>query len=348
MSYGLAKAGINVLAGIDYDPTCRETYEKNNWPAKFLERDIASLEPADLACELKLEKNDDNLIFVGCTPCQYWSKINTDRRKSSETAFLLREFERFIIWFRPGFIVIENVPGLLSKKRQSILPQFERCLQTLGYAYAQGVVNTNFYGVPQNRHRYLLLASRLDKTIVLPKGRRNKNWIVRKFIGRHKGFPPIAAGTMDRTSKIHSAASLSAVNLLRIKKTPANGGTRESWKNDSDLQIPAYEGKDRIFADVYSRMYWNRPAPTITTRFNSFSNGRFGHPTENRAISLREGASLQTFPRHYIFKAPNQASIARQIGNAVPPALAVRIGRHLKRIHMMLATQNNAIRPEQV
>ena len=136
---------------------------------------------------------------------------------------------------------------------------------------------------------------------------------------------------------IHTTASLSKKNRMRIKKTHNDGGTRLSWKNDPELQIDAYRGKDNIFKDVYGRMFWDKPAPTITTRFNSFSNGRFGHPEEPRAISLREGATLQTFPKTYIFKSPNQASIARLIGNAVPPELAKRIGTTIIRSY------NNAI-----
>jgi len=112
--------------------------------------------------------------------------------------------------------------------------------------------------------------------------------------------------------------------------TPKNGGTRLSWKDVKELQIDAYRGDDTIFKDVYGRMLWDKPAPTITTRFNSFSNGRFGHPEENRAISLREGATLQTFPKTYIFTENNMAITARQIGNAVPPELARRIGLKLQ------------------
>jgi DNA (cytosine-5)-methyltransferase 1 len=115
--------------------------------------------------------------------------------------------------------------------------------------------------------------------------------------------------------------------------TAKSGGTRTAWKDDKKLQIPAYNGRDEIFRDVYGRMFWDRPAPTITTRFISFSNGRFGHPEEDRAISIREGATLQTFPKEFVFHGTSLGSLARQIGNAVPPALAERIGQHLSNIH---------------
>ncbi len=332
MSYGLARSGVKILAGIDCDPACKATYEHNNKPARFLERDIATLNPVLLAAELGVERNDDDLILVGCSPCQFWSKISTDKTKSEKSAFLLREFERFVDWFNPGFVVIENVPGLLTKKGQTILPQFKKFLESRRYSYAHGVINANLYGVPQNRIRYLLVATRLSDEIELPKGRKNRRLVVRNFLGIRNGFRRISAGHKDKTQFRHTAAELSAENAHRMRVTPKNGGTRASWKNDPDLQIAAYAGRDEIFRDVYARMYWDKPAPTITTRFNSFSNGRFGHPTQNRAISLREGATLQTFPKRYVFDATNESTIARQIGNAVPPALARRVGKHLIRV----------------
>jgi DNA (cytosine-5)-methyltransferase 1 len=129
---------------------------------------------------------------------------------------------------------------------------------------------------------------------------------------------------------MHTTAFLSDKNKKRIRKTPKDGGTRLSWKDHSELQIDAYRCKDNIFRDVYGRMFWNKPAPTITTRFNSLSNGRFGHPEEDRALSLREGATLQTFPKTYRFRGKQESINARLIGNAVPPDLAKRIGNKIK------------------
>jgi DNA (cytosine-5)-methyltransferase 1 len=257
--------------------------------------------------------------------------MNTDKRKSRKSIFLLTEFERFVDWFRPGFVLIENVPGLQSKKRPAILPQFKKFLRQRDYAIAHGVINAVDYGVPQKRKRYLLIATRLTKRIEMPAPSGTKLH-VRDRIGTHNGFAQIKAGHSDNTMFRHSAAALSPMNQQRISRTPVDGGTRASWRGDAELQIPAYKGKDRNFTDVYGRMFWDKPAPTITTRFNSLSNGRFGHPQENRAISLREGAVLQSFPKRYVFRGGNAAEIARQIGNAVPPALARRVGTHLLRV----------------
>ena len=330
MSYGLAKAKIKVLAGIDCDDSCRETYERNNKPAQFIKKNIIELSPLWLAKKLEISKHDDQLIFVACSPCQFWSKINTEKKKSRGTAFLLGEFERFVDWFRPGFVIIENVPGL-SKKRASLLPQFRQFLRDREYVFKQGVVNANHHGVPQNRRRYLLIATRVADEIDFPVSLKSKP-VVSDFIGPHNGFRSITAGHKDPTQFLHTAAALSEKNLRRIRKTPTDGGTRKSWKSNSELQLKAYRGNDGIFRDVYGRMYWDRPAPTVTTRFNSLSNGRFGHPNENRAISLREGATLQTFPRSYRFIGSAESIIARQIGNAVPPRLARRIGKHLLKL----------------
>ncbi|MGA2661594.1 MAG: DNA cytosine methyltransferase [Verrucomicrobiota bacterium] len=330
MSYGLSCAGLSVLGGVDLDAECLQTYEGNIPGARFLKADITQLSVESLADYFGLECGDDNIVFCGCSPCQFWSKVRTDRGRSRKTAFLLKHFERFIAHFRPGFLVVENVPGLRTMKEHTILPQFLSFLGASGYAYGDGVVDAAGYGVPQHRHRYLLLATRLKKKVKLPRGRRTLGLTVRRFIG--EGLSSLAAGQQDPADALHRAARLSPRNLERVQATPANGGDRSSWRSNPDLQLPAYEGRDGIFRDVYARMFWDRPAPTITTRFNSLSNGRFGHPEQHRAISLREGAVLQTFPKSFCFHGTNQASVARQIGNAVPPAMAMRIGRRLMEI----------------
>lgn len=329
MSLGLRNSGIRVLAGVDNAADCRKTYESNIDGAKFIKHDISTLSAPDLGRRLGLRRNDSSLIFTGCSPCQFWSKIRTDKTKAERTAFLLHQFQKFIRYFRPGFVVIENVPGLQNQKQHTILPDFIQFLERLGFAWDDGIINANHYGVPQHRIRYLLIATRLSERIDLPEPTPNAELTVSSFIGVANGFQKIAAGHRDETDFRHTASSLSADNLRRIRKTTKSGGGREAWKDDSELQIPAYVGRDDIFRDVYARMYWDRPAPTITTRFNSFSNGRFGHPEEDRAISIREGATLQTFPREFVFKGTNLNSLARQIGNAVPPELGHRIGAHL-------------------
>jgi len=163
MSYGLSKAGIKILAGIDNDRECRQTYETNIPDARFIKHDITTLSAPELGRRLGIKENDSSLVFAGCSPCQYWTKIRTNKVKGERSAFLLRNFERFIRHFRPGFIVVENVPGLLTNRAETVLPDFLRFLDREGYACADGIVNANNFGVPQNRKRYLLIASRLGK-----------------------------------------------------------------------------------------------------------------------------------------------------------------------------------------
>lgn len=332
MTYGMNQAGITVLAGIDIDKSCKETYEANNHPSRFINEDISTLNYKKLGYKLDIRKNDDHLILIGCSPCQYWSKVNTDRSSSETSAYLLHEFQRAIQHFNPGHVVIENVPGILKNNKYKLIPSFKTFLKSMGFNVVDGKINANNYGVPQNRIRYLLWASRVIRDVSLPPNAAVAAALVRDFIGEHNGFSRIEAGHRDHTDFLHTSSELSEKNLRRIMCTPADGGNRHSWKDIPELQINAYRNKDHIFRDVYGRMFWDKPAPTLTTRFNSLSNGRFGHPEEHRAISLREGAALQTFPKHYIFKASNQASIARQIGNAVPPDMAKKMGLHIKQM----------------
>lgn len=320
MTHGFIKAGITVLGGIDNDPQVQETYEKNNQGVKFLGRDVFSLREEDLRTELGINCNDDDLIFIGCSPCQYWSVLNNDKTKSTKTKDLLKEFQRFVLYFNPGYVVVENVPGLERKAEESGLQDFISILDSRGYVVSAGLYMLNKYGVPQSRRRYSLIASRVCKIPIVPQESSERK-IVKDIIGVANGFPSIPAGHKDLSDFQHTAAKLSDDNLSVIRKTMKNGGNTVKERSRS---------KDSGFNDSYSRMSWDKPAPTITTRFYSFSNGRFGHPDEDRAISLREGASLQTFPKEYVFHADSTAAIARMIGNAVPPEFACRIGSAIK------------------
>lgn len=337
MTNGLMEAGIDVIAGIDIDTKCKETYEYNNNPAKFIEEDIAKLSVESFergyinkdGSEIKIERDDDSLLFVGCSPCQYWSLMNTDKTKSESSKNLLDDFRKFVAYYKPGYVVIENVPGIFSQEN-SPLKTFLQFLDENGYfSVASGIIKVCDYGVPQTRKRFILIASRV-KYVSLPDRDRNESTTVRAFIGNKKVFPEIKAGHTDITEFCHTSAGLNDKNLQRIALTAPNGGSRDAWQ-DTELQLPVYE-KHRSnnkfgFQDIYGRMFWDKPAPTITTRFYSLSNGRYGHPEQDRAISLREGATLQTFPTDYIFKAKTITDISRIIGNAVPPELARRIGK---------------------
>ena len=325
MTCGLRQAGIDVIAGVDIDKEAKETYEFNNKGTVFVDKDIRRVHSDYFERNFGISRNDDYLILVGCSPCQFYSIINTDKEHSLKTKDLLRNFARFIEYYRPGYVLVENVPGILTNK-QSIWPTFKKKLEVLGYCkMLYKVIDMSYYGIPQSRKRFSLIATRLDVDIHLPQAD-EKQALLSDFIGEAHGFSKIIAGTKDNTVFNHTVAGLSDKCMRRLQKTRHDGGSRLDWADDPDLQLKCFLGKDDSFKDSYGRMWWNKPAPTITTKFFSISNGRFGHPDEDRAISLREGATLQTFPKDYVFKANSIATTARLIGNAVPCEYARRLG----------------------
>jgi DNA (cytosine-5)-methyltransferase 1 len=331
VTHGFRKAGIQVLGGIDIEEAYKDTYEKNNKGSIFIEADVAKLKPEDLVKKLGISKNMNDLIFVGCSPCQYYTNLQTDKTKSTSSKMLLEEFQRFVEYFMPGYIFLENVPGI-DTRLGSPLSRFKDFLKSKNYCFDDEVINAAEYSVPQNRKRYVLIASRVVKNICIPKRKKKNFKTVRDTIGN---FPKVSAGFRDQNDLMHWTANLETINLKRIRSTSHDGGNRLEWKNNEELQLKCYNGKDHTFPDVYGRIFWDQPSPTITTKFHSLSNGRFGHPEQDRALSLREGAILQTFPNSYKFYTDNFGIAARMIGNAVPPKLSKSIGlAFIKSFHL--------------
>lgn len=333
MSYGIKQAGIEVLAGIDNDENCKATYEANITGSEFIHADVSKLDEKELEKTLNIKPHDDNLVLIGCSPCQYWSIINTDRNKSQESKNLLIEFSRFVKHFMPGYVIVENVPGILRRKEESGLQFFINWLKEQHYEVHYEVHNTNDYGVPQNRKRFTLIASRIGNDKVKPMESEGKKLNVIDVLGEKNGFPKIKAGHKDLTPFKHTTAGLNELNLRRLRKVKKDGGNRFDFADDKELQLKCFIGKNNSFRDTFGRLRWKRPSSTITTRFTSISNGRFVHPEENRGLSLREGAVLQSFPKDYIFEGTSMAAIAKIIGNAVPPEYARRIGLAILKNH---------------
>lgn len=334
MSFGMQEAGIEILAGIDFDENCKETYEANIGKEKFILADVSELREEVLEKELSLNKNDDDLILIGCSPCQFWSIINTDKTKSQKSKNLLIEFSRFVKYFRPGYVVVENVPGVLRKKEESGLNEFIGWLQENGYENPHFTVhNVSDFDVPQNRKRFTLIASRVAKEEIEPLKSKKGRIYVKDVLGVENGFPKIKAGHKDHTNFLHTTSGISELNKRRLKKVKKDGGDRFGFANDPELQLNCFIGRDDSFKDTFGRLWWDKPSPTITTKFFSISNGRFVHPEEDRALSLREGATLQSFPKTYKFKGTSTANIARMIGNAVPPNYATAIGNAIIQCH---------------
>lgn len=334
MSYGMQEAGIKVLAGIDFDQTCEETYIANIKGAKFIHADVFELAEKKLERLLSLKKSDDNLILIGCSPCQFWSIINTDRNKSEKSKDLLKEFRRFVEYFKPGYVVVENVPGVFRRKVESGLEDFIEWLNYNGYKVHFKIHEVSEYGVPQKRKRFTLIANRVTKLELEPVKSNTKPRTVRDVLGVDNGFEKVTAGHKDNSPFMHTVAGLKEINIKRLSMTKKNGGTRLAYVDNLELVPECHKNDKENFKDTYGRMWWDRPSPTITTKFFSVSNGRFAHPEENRAISLREGAVLQSFPKKYIFKTTSIAKTARMIGNAVPPKYATAIGKAIIKNHL--------------
>lgn len=324
-SLGLRNAGMTILGGIDNDADAALTYQLNFPEAEFIFGDIRNLGVEHLLSELRLP-DVDRLVLSACAPCQPFTKQRTTRASVDKRVPLLSELGRFVQGLEPDAILLENVPGLQSfDGDEGPLAKFLELLDELHYNYEMRTVEARSYGVPQRRSRLVVLASKHgEPSFPAPThGDDGRPYAtVRDWIG---DLPAIAAGGEDPDVKNHRAADLSAINLERIKATPEGGG-RSSWPER--LWLNCHSGGYNGHSDVYGRMKWDAPASGLTTRCISYSNGRFGHPEQDRAISIREAAALQTFPFDFEF-AGSMASMARQIGNAVPVLLAETLGGHL-------------------
>jgi DNA (cytosine-5)-methyltransferase 1 len=324
LTRGLRNAGMSVILGIDNNESCRLTYEHNNRPTEFLCSDLRSVDAKDIRQRLA-GRAGVPLLLAGCAPCQPFSTYQRSSR-STDLSRLLREVARMTEELQPEWVCIENVPGLARVRGFSTYYRFKVALGRQGYKFIDGVIDAKWYGVPQNRRRLVLVASRVGvPSLPMPTHGKGKECYrtVRDAIGH---LPKLTAGQRDPSVPNHGAADLAEVNLRRLRSTPRNGGGRMDWPESLALDCH----KERTgHEDVYGRMRWDTPAPTLTCRCYSISNGRYGHPEQDRAISLREAASLQSFPEDYRFFGPSQKSIGEQIGNAVPVALAQAMGRHI-------------------
>jgi DNA (cytosine-5)-methyltransferase 1 len=327
-SEGMREAGLQIKLGIDVDTDAAQTYRSNFPKAVFIRRDIRYLKVRDLKPHIDTRRSYP-MLFGACAPCQPFSKQRRARKRNDGRKDLLREFHRFVKTYLPEYVFIENVPGLQSvDDTRGPFAKFLRLLTKLGYWHSHKVVYACHYGVPQRRRRLVLVASRLGpisfpKATHGPGAKTTKLPTVWEAI-RH--LPPIYAGQSHRKILNHRAAELSELNLRRIKAKKA-GSTRTRWPEKLVLNCH----QDHIgHTDVYGRMAKDQPSAALTTRCISLSNGRFGHPTQHRAISVREAACLQTFPMDFEFFG-NLASMSRQVGNAVPVTMARVFGEAIRR-----------------
>ena len=323
LTRGLLDAGIAVVAGIDSDPACRYPYEHNN-ASSFLCKDVAEVKSDDITA---LYPQDAVRVLAGCAPCQPFSTYTQGRELKTKPDWdLLNAFARIVKEVLPDIVTMENVPTL---QKHAIFAEFVSTLKGLGYFVSANVAYGPAYGVPQTRRRLVILASKFGPiSITQPIYDSSSYPSVR---GAISGLEKLSAGQVSATDRLHRAQGLSPRNLQRIR-TSRPGGTWRDW--EADLIAPCHtKASGETYPGVYGRMEWDGPAPTITTQCYGFGSGRFGHPDQDRAISLREAALLQTFREDYDFVEPDKAitfkKVGRLIGNAVPVKLAEAIGRSI-------------------
>lgn len=322
LTRGLLDAGLPVIAGYDIDPTCQYTYEYNNNVNYNLKniRDVSGDEISDLYAENAVK------ILVGCAPCQPFSQMRfkmKDANKLDEKYDLLLEFGRLIEQTHPTMVSMENVPQI---SETTVYQSFLNILQENDYYVDSKVVFCPDYGIPQTRRRFVLVASLLGPIEIIAPTHDRRNIHVGDFI---RELPPLEAGEIDPHDPMHRSAALKEINLQRIRAS-VPGGTWRDWPEELRCACHRKES-GKTYSSVYGRMTWEQIGPTITTQFYAYGTGRHGHPEQDRALSLREGALLQTFPPEYNFINPdsnfNFSDIARHIGNAVPVRLGEVIGQ---------------------
>lgn len=323
LTHGLQAAGINVVAGYDIEETCRFAFEHNN-NSKFYNKDITSLSGRDVLSHLK---NSDISLLAGCAPCQPFSTYGRTKNKTNDDKWsLLYSFSRLINETQPSIVTMENVPGLVSQK---VFKDFIFSLEGQGYNICYNIVFCPDYGMPQTRKRLVLLASKIGPIELIKPTHKKENYITVK--DAISALPHIKAGECDINDLLHRSSSLGALNMQRIKSSKP-GGDWHDWPIHLRAACHLKES-GKFYRSVYGRMSWDEPSPTITTQCYGFGNGRFGHPEQDRAISLREAAILQSFPKNYLFfddaNILDIASTARMIGNAVPVRLGEVIGESI-------------------
>ena len=320
LTRGLLDAGIKVLAGVDIDKRLEETYENNNKPSKFYPIGIDDIDIFSFREELGITPND-KVLYAACTPCQPFSALNRNKDKDKKRELLL-SFGEIVKKCPPDFILIENVPGLKNAYGKEIYQIFLGIIENVGfvsdYRYSE-FLDANDFDVPQVRKRFILLASK-DSELIEPE-KSDEKPTVRTVL---KKYPAIGNGGKSKKFKNHVAKKLPLNHIRIIEAVNKDGGNRADVEDQSIL-LPCHRNKPKTYKDVFSRMAWDKPSPTMTARCTEVANGRFAHPTQNRAISFREAAALQSFEDDYIFYGSN-FHIAQQIGNAVPPKFAQKLG----------------------
>lgn len=329
LTHGFVLEGFRVVAGIDADGACKYAYEANNDGARFIHERIEDVTADNIEA---LYPAGHVKILIGCAPCQPYSLYTRKKGDKGEKWKLVPRFADLICEVNPDVVSMENVPQLATFRGGKIYRALVDRLKVKGYHVTEyRKVYCPDYGIPQSRTRLVLFASKYGEIEIAPKTHSPDEYeTVRQTIGH---LEPLEAGQISEKDPLHRASVLSELNLRRIRASKP-GGTWRDWPRGLVAECHR-KGSGRGYASVYGRMVWDEPAPTITAQCYGFGNGRFGHPEQDRAISLREAALLQTFPPGYEFVAPGDdvyiKIVGRLVGNAVPVELGRVITRSIKR-----------------
>lgn len=311
----LRRQGYRVRVAVDNDPVACRTYKQNHYQSRVICDDIAKIDPATHAKFVGIGPID---LLIVCAPCQPFSSQNRahkDALIADDRARLLLECVKFAQVLEPEVLLFENVSGLAAPHNNFLLQQLKSELAAEGYLLSRPRrIDAADLGVPQRRVRCVMVAGRSLEAI----GRFEQatltpaSMTVREAIGH---LPALDSGERSETDRLHFARKHQDVVLTRLRHIGKNGGSRSDLPKH--LELACHEGRATSFSDVYGRMRWDGVAPTLTTGCTDVTKGRYAHPEQDRAITLREAALLQTFPPEYVFHG-NASQIARQIGNAVP------------------------------
>lgn len=327
LTRGFLDEGFSVKAGFDIDPACQYPYKQNN-RVRFFRQDVTALKSEKVK---RLLGDSGYRVLAGCAPCQKFSTYTRGREGvESEKWGLLSSFAKLVTAVKPDVVTMENV---IELKRHPVFQDFLDSLADSEYRVTKYEVDCREHGVPQQRKRLVVFGSlHGDVNLAAPTHAVGDFLTVKEAIGN---VEPLAAGVTSKSDPIHRSSDLSKLNLKRIQASKP-GGTWRDW-NESLRAECHKKASGKTYASVYGRMAWDAPSPTITTQAYGYGNGRFGHPEQDRGLSLREMALLQTFPENYQFVRPgdhvHMTTVGRLIGNAVPVALGQAIARSI-RLHL--------------
>ncbi len=332
LTVGLKRAGFSVVGAVELDPHAASTFQANHPETRLFIQDIRYVRGDDLLALIEAESLD---LLSGCPPCQGFTSLTAKYRRDDPRNQLVNEMLRLVEEIRPRAVMMENVPGLAKRGNELFSPMIEK-LQDIGYLVDVDILQVADYGVPQFRRRLVLLAG-LGFRISLPlpthsrDGKNLPKWrTVREAIGDFAS--PLTLSEAKKRGNVpsrdwHIVRDLAPQNMARLRAAKPGKG----WKDIAEeLRPPCHRGDYYGFSNVYGRMEWDNVSPTITGGCTTLSKGRFGHPEQDRTISVREAARLQTFPDNYLFDAPFMDRVCDIVGNALPCDFATAVAVHCR------------------